>query len=238
MSPNEPIIPQTDRSHYAYDYGKKVSDYTIRELAGLFEHIEFWILDLKTGRFSPPFFIAIKLDNLKPDGNLDSKYGKLSLPEIAELLEQFTFHLSPDHPKYIGSGISYRIQGSLIDPDSSDPELKIAVGKLSLKQLGALIDRFVFAITNIDAGSEVTRLIDRFVFAITNIDAESEVTRRLRGDPEDGYENDPSLAKPNSDFSLQELLDALRNLEWNVTEGDREFHCTLHALTGKKSPGD
>jgi hypothetical protein len=209
---SDAFIRKKDRSQNLYGSGKRVSDYTVRELADLLEHIEFWILDLDSGKFSDPFFIAAKLDDRKRNDRLNNKYGELPLEEIVALLGQFTFHLSKTHPKYKGPGTSYRVRGETGKSDCPTP-----IWKSSLKELGALLPRVVFDVTD-----------------VTNIKTPREFERRLKGDPEGGYEKDPSLAKAHGDFSVQDLLDALRSLAWNITEGDQEFHCTLHALWGRK----
>jgi len=179
----------------SYDSDKRVANYTIGELVGLFAYFEFWIEDPE-GKVYGPFAIAIGRND--SDEFLDKKYGELSLIKIVELLERFTYYLSSGL-KFTPPGTRYQIQGSLSDQDCEDADLRTAIGELSLKELGVLLERFVFA--------------------VTNIETKTSETVSLKGDPDD-YKNEPSLDAPHGKFNVRDLLNALAYLVWTVSRGN------------------
>jgi hypothetical protein len=69
-SGKEAFISEKERRD-SYNREKPVCEYTITELAYLFEHIEFKIENLKTHERSGPFFIKIKPLEIVPSGDLD-----------------------------------------------------------------------------------------------------------------------------------------------------------------------
>jgi hypothetical protein len=97
MSPDDAFIPRTDRPQ-SYDPDKQVSKYSIKELAALFEHLEFRTKDLPTGKLSDPIFITVK----PRDGDVDQELGCLTVQGLLDAIEHLEFGISHGHRKFHG----------------------------------------------------------------------------------------------------------------------------------------
>jgi hypothetical protein len=66
----EAFIAAEDRPH-CYNPEKRVSRYTIGELASLFDGLTFWIKDLDSGNTRGPIYAEVKPIDGLPSGDLD-----------------------------------------------------------------------------------------------------------------------------------------------------------------------
>jgi hypothetical protein len=97
MSPDDAFIPRTDRPQ-SFDPDKQVSKYTIKELAGLFEHLEFRTKDLPTGKLSDPIFITVK----PHDDQVERKLGGFTVQGLLDAIEHLEFSISHGHRRFHG----------------------------------------------------------------------------------------------------------------------------------------
>ena len=89
MCPDKAFISKKNRPP-SYNRDKKVSEYTIRELARLFEDLRIEIKDLKVAKTAKTFAIKIKLRTRLPG----RKLSDLTVQELLDCLGNLEFTVS------------------------------------------------------------------------------------------------------------------------------------------------